>query len=267
MVDVSAEETRKFIQEFMSHYGRPSRIISDRGTAFTARVFEKFCKDHEIQHIKIATGTPRANGQIERLNSVILNCLATTTENVTGGDWDEKVYEVQWALNSSRHRVTCRTPYEIVFNYKVSGWNESPLTREIREINLELGTQEEGTDVATLLEKNKETLSKQFNQKRTKARQYEIGDVVLQRSEPVATGESRKLMPKYRGPYEIEQALGNDRYIVRDIEGEKQSQRTYRGTVAADRLKYVSSAKDYENRVKTRSVTPSENETVDLCVL
>ena len=67
------------IKEFIAHYGKPDRIISDRGTAFTATEFEKFCEEYEIQHVKIASGVPRANGQVERTNRVLANCLASLT--------------------------------------------------------------------------------------------------------------------------------------------------------------------------------------------
>lgn len=50
------------------NYSRPLRIISDRGTSFTSREFEEFIKEQNIKHIKIATASPQANGQVERIN-------------------------------------------------------------------------------------------------------------------------------------------------------------------------------------------------------
>ncbi|XP_076644969.1 uncharacterized protein LOC143354602 [Halictus rubicundus] len=161
--DVGAASTIRFVIEFMSHYGKPMCIITDRRTAFTAKSFAEFCSEHDVQHVKIATGTPRANGQIEKINNVILNCLATSTRTITCEDWDEKLYEVQWAINSSYHRVTRRTPHEIVFNYKISGWRENPLTIEIRQINDELGTEEEKRDVSELLRENEGAMERQYD--------------------------------------------------------------------------------------------------------
>lgn len=42
-------------------------IILDRGTAFTSNEFKKYCREENIEHCLITTGTPRANGQIEYL--------------------------------------------------------------------------------------------------------------------------------------------------------------------------------------------------------
>lgn len=35
----------------------------------------------------------------------------------------------------------------------------------------------------------------------------------------VTPGVSKKLIPKYRGPYEVTKCLPNDRYLIKDIEG------------------------------------------------
>ncbi|XP_035226909.1 uncharacterized protein K02A2.6-like [Stegodyphus dumicola] len=57
-------------------FGNPSRIISDKGSAFTSKDFEECCKDEGIQHIQITTGVPRANGQIERIHGTLNPVLA-----------------------------------------------------------------------------------------------------------------------------------------------------------------------------------------------
>ena len=187
----------------------------------------------------IAGGTPRANRQIERVNSVILNCLPTLTSDIDHSNWDERIYEVQWAINNSTHRITKQMPAELICNYKSMGKQDSLLTREIQEINEEFGVQEEGKNVLELLQKNKEALSEQFNKKRKCAEKLEPGQLVLVLYEAPATGESRKLTEKYRGSYEVVKDIGNDRYLIQDIEGEKRSQRFYKGIIAIDRLKKV----------------------------
>ena len=233
------DETIEVLRKLMCHYGKPKRIISDRGAAFISGIFKDFCSEYGIIHVLIAVGTPRANGQIERVNSVILNCLPTMTSDIDHSDWDERVYEVQWAINNSTHRITKQMPSELIFNYKSMGKQDSLLTREIQEINEEFGVQEEGKNVSELLQKNKEALSEQFNKKRKCAEKLEPGQLVLVRYETPATGESRKLTEKYRGPYEVVKDIANDRYLIQDIEGEKKSQRFYKGIIAIDRLKKV----------------------------
>lgn len=64
----NATEVIKCLRSYFEHYSRLLRIISDRGSCFTSREFEEFLNSHNIQHVKIATASPQANGQVERLN-------------------------------------------------------------------------------------------------------------------------------------------------------------------------------------------------------
>jgi transposase InsO family protein len=243
VASVGAEEAVDMLRDVISHYGRPNRLITDRGTAFVANLFEEFCTDHHIQHVRIATATPRANGQVERLNSMIISCTAAGTSEIDAKDWDEKLCEVQWAINSAVHSVTKCTPFSLVHGYEREGFGDNPLPDEIRSINREIGTGVETSkiplSVGSRLEQNREKMARQFNKGRREAPVYKEGDLVLVRSEAPATGESRKLVPKYRGPYEIVKFIGNDRYVIQDIEGEQQSNRLYKGIIAIDRLKLL----------------------------
>ncbi|GIY15933.1 hypothetical protein CDAR_510641 [Caerostris darwini] len=56
-------------------FGNPLRIISDRGSAFTSKAFNDYCTEEGIQHLQIATGVPRGNGQIERIHRTLIPVL------------------------------------------------------------------------------------------------------------------------------------------------------------------------------------------------
>lgn len=56
--DLTSVRTVRMMREFVAHYGKPDRVITDRGTAFTAAEFQAFCEDYGIQHVKVASGTP-----------------------------------------------------------------------------------------------------------------------------------------------------------------------------------------------------------------
>lgn len=90
-----SDETIEVLRKMISHYGKPRRIISDRGAAYISSKFEEFSIENGITRVKIAAGTPRANGQIERINSIILNCLPTITRDLENSDWHENIYDVQ----------------------------------------------------------------------------------------------------------------------------------------------------------------------------
>ncbi|GFT93321.1 retrovirus-related Pol polyprotein from transposon 17.6 [Trichonephila clavipes] len=63
---VSAESALEKLKQQQKTFGNPIRIISDRGSAFTSKLFYDYCDEENIQHLQIATGVPRGNGQVEQ---------------------------------------------------------------------------------------------------------------------------------------------------------------------------------------------------------
>lgn len=182
VLDTSSRETLLFLNEFVMHYGEPKRIITDGGTAYTVKDFEKFCNESGIEHVKIASATPRANDQMERLNRLLLSCVATTC-NQEGDDWDDYMLQIQWTVNNIEHSVTKRTPYEIIFGRKGVGIGTTPLTREILELNEQMNQKDERESVAELLRKNQQKMKTAYDKRRKPARLYKPGELVLVRSE------------------------------------------------------------------------------------
>ena len=99
--DTKAKRAVKILLNVVHLFGVPSRIISDRGTAFTARTFKIFGTTYGIRHVLNAVATPRANGQCERYNRTIVASLATTVAGMESNVWDNYVKQVQSAMNTS----------------------------------------------------------------------------------------------------------------------------------------------------------------------
>lgn len=79
-------------------FGDPFRIITDKGTAFTANDFKTFCERGNIQHITITTGVPRGNGQIERIHNIIIPVLTRMSVN-DPLKWYKHTSKLQMTLN------------------------------------------------------------------------------------------------------------------------------------------------------------------------
>ncbi|GFX39857.1 retrovirus-related Pol polyprotein from transposon 17.6 [Trichonephila clavipes] len=72
---VSAESALEKFKQQQKTFGNPIRIISDRGSAFTSKLFNDYCDEENIQHLQIATGVPRGNGQVERIHRTLIPVL------------------------------------------------------------------------------------------------------------------------------------------------------------------------------------------------
>jgi len=85
----TSEESIKHLRNYCQTYSKPRRIVSDRGTAFTSDRFKEFITNESIQHILVAVGTPRANGQVERFNRVVVPMVVKLCDDPT--KWDQKI--------------------------------------------------------------------------------------------------------------------------------------------------------------------------------
>lgn len=73
--NVKTPTTVKRLEDFVIRFGAPGKLISDRGTSFTARGFSEFCNRHGIYHVFNSSRHPQANGLVERLNETILPAI------------------------------------------------------------------------------------------------------------------------------------------------------------------------------------------------
>ncbi|KZC14901.1 hypothetical protein WN55_07870 [Dufourea novaeangliae] len=76
-----------------------------------------------------------------------------------------------------------------------------------------------------------------YNKKRKPPAKYFEKDLVMIKNVDSSVGVNKKLIPKYKGPYEVKKVLDNDRYLLTDPEGFQLTQIPYNGVVAVDQMK------------------------------
>ncbi|GFV99725.1 hypothetical protein TNCV_5080851 [Trichonephila clavipes] len=116
---VSAESAlKKKIKQQQKTFGNPIRIISDKGSAFTSKLFKYYCDAENIQHLQIATGVPRGNGQVERIHRTLIPVLIKLSLD-DSTKWYKYVDRLQRILNSTISRSTKWTPFELLVGTKM----------------------------------------------------------------------------------------------------------------------------------------------------
>ena len=195
-------------------FGSPVNIISDRGTAFTSNEFENYCQEHNIQHFKITAGLPRANGQVERINSTVIPVLTKLSIN-DPTRWFKHVDEVQRALNSTYQRSIDTTPFELLTGTKMKTKTDLAIKDAIDKENLKQ-YQEDRNDIRNKAKqqigKIQEENRKTYNLRRKTPKRYQINDrIAIKRTQ---YGPGLKLKPKFLGPYRVTKAKPNDTYDV-----------------------------------------------------
>lgn len=228
----------EFFKDLFSVYGIPQNVISDQGSAFTAKEFKRFCEQNNIKHILNAVATPRANGQVERLNRSILSALMTTT--LEEDRWDQNIREVQFALNNIENKSTGKTPSQLLFGTIPRSGSDMILIDEIKQTaDTITDIQEERNKAAEQIIKAQVQQKKYYDKKRKKPKIYKEGDIVVIEKQETSQGTSRKLVPPFSGPFVIKAVYPNDRYLVADMDGNyRKSRKTnYEKTIAVDKIR------------------------------
>lgn len=73
--EIDSQNCIKAMKFAVSQFGVPSRLIADQGRCFTSSNFREFCNGQKINLHLVATGASQANGQVERIMSVLKNML------------------------------------------------------------------------------------------------------------------------------------------------------------------------------------------------
>ena len=103
-----------FFDNWISIFGSPLSIVTDRGTDFHTETMQKVCDYLQIDKRVITTKHPESNGQVEILNKKLKKYL-TAMEKTETRDWPELVNSCQYSYNLSVHKALKNSPYHVLF--------------------------------------------------------------------------------------------------------------------------------------------------------
>ena len=203
----------RLVLEFISRFGVPVQIKSDRGKQFDCELFKFLCEFLDVEHRMSTPFHPQGNSRVERMVKVVGNLISTFCQ--TYREWDKNLALLTLAYRSTVHDVTGFTP-----NFVMTG----------REVSLPLDVmlgalpeKKQGVhDYVQALHERMETCFqdvrenlKKFGEKQKKyynlstfGDEYKPGDMVYLREKTRKKQVSPKLQPKWKGPYMIVKRFG-----------------------------------------------------------
>nr|VZI32415.1 unnamed protein product [Spirometra erinaceieuropaei] len=98
----TASATIAFLRRIFSQHGLPEVLVSDNGSQFTSSLFEDFCRQHNIQHLRSPPYHPQSNGQAERFVDTFKRALLKARGE---GTTDEIVQAFLFSYRTTPNRI------------------------------------------------------------------------------------------------------------------------------------------------------------------
>jgi hypothetical protein len=221
MTNAGAETTcRIYLREWVTVYGPPKRLLTDRGSNFTSVYFDELAKFLGTKPTQTVAYRPQANGQNERTHRDFHQYISIYVEQGDRRHWDTLLKLASWSHNTAYHDVLRASPYEIVFGIKPNiskMWipnkiDEIDESQLIEHFGLKKDNLERLRDAAKqAISRSQENFLMRQNNKRP-ALKYLQGQLVL-----VKQHRASKWAPKWDGPFEIKTVISENTFKIRRL--------------------------------------------------
>jgi hypothetical protein len=220
----------EFILDIIFRFGIPNSIITDLGSNFTSSEFFDFCEQRSIQIKYASVAHPRANGQVERANRMILEALRKKVFDKSeklAGKWIRELPYVVWSLRTQPSRALhVNTLFFMVYGSKAV--LPADLIFGVPRLTFENIAEAEATrleDIDVLEEERLNTVIQSaryqqtlrcYQDKAVRHRSFAVGDLVLHQ---IQTGEGRlRLSPPWEGPFIVSEVTRSGSYRLTQMD-------------------------------------------------
>ena len=210
------EFAQKMMDAVFNKVGWPSDILSDRDRRFTGFFWATCCALWKITPNFSTAFHPQSDGQTERVNRAIEQILrAHTLEYQTS--WDRTLSCVEFSINNSQHASLNQTPFFLNFGRHpytpfMAEAFKSGKAKCMAAKQFVLGQQEAMAFARAQILIARDRY-KSYADKHRLDVSYKVGDLVLLSTVNLNKhSHSRKLYPKYLGPFPITKKVNDVAY-------------------------------------------------------
>ena len=205
-------------------YGEPNEIHTDQGTNFESSLMKELCEVYQIEKTRTSPYHPQSDGQVERFNKTIMNLVFALNQETE--KWDEILQLAVTAYNSTIHESTGFTPNLLWFGrelrFTIGRIVPDPTDNEtqtycdyIKKLKSKI---QKAFDVTRSNLKRSAMYYKKYYDKNAYVYDYKPGMKVLLFDHTQVEKGTKKLGPKYVGPYFILDRVGTVNFRVQDLE-------------------------------------------------
>ncbi|GKV46164.1 hypothetical protein SLEP1_g53173 [Rubroshorea leprosula] len=214
--------------DYFTKFGIPKRIIADNGPQFRAAALRSFCNDYGIELALTSVYTPQSNGQAESANKIVLRGLRTRVL-AAHSNWVDELNKVLWSCRTTPSSATGETPFSLAYGAEAvipvevglpsdrAGRHDDLNNEQLLRENLDFV--EEVREMSRIRNVAYQNRVAKFYNKRVRARQFQVGDLVLRKAGLTNTrSHMGKLAPNWEGPYMVVQVKRPGSYVLTDIQ-------------------------------------------------
>ena len=205
-----------FVNVWVSRFGCPANLHSDKGSNFMSNLFKNMCKELGINRTSTTDYHLQRNAMIERTNRTVDESLAKYVgehHNV----WSDFLPLLMMAYRSSIHSVTKYSPFYLLFGQScalpIGCMYQTKQTKLYPTLSDYFGCLK--GELQTCHDLVRESMD--AGQERQKTHydhstfgpQYEVGDLVMVFDTIMKTGQTKKFKYFYSGPQVIRQIIND----------------------------------------------------------
>ncbi|KAM1013748.1 hypothetical protein ACFX2C_043829 [Malus domestica] len=205
-----------FITKIVKYHGVPVNIISDRDPRFTSKFWIAFQEALGTKLLYSNAYHPQTDGQSERTIQTLEDMLRSSVLQFVDF-WHDRLDLMEFAYNNSFHSSIGMSPFEALYGRAC----RTPLywSKVGKRVLEGPDIMDETTQNVQVIKSNLKAAQdrqKSLADRHVTDRVYDVGNLVFLKLSPwsgvVQFGKKGKLSPRYIGPYEITERIGEVAY-------------------------------------------------------
>lgn len=189
---ITAEEVcRSFFEGWVSRFGCPQKIHTDRGRQFISKVFNNIAKTIGAQHQQSTAYHPQANGIVERLHRTLKTALISHENQ----QWTKTLPMVLLGLRTVYKEDIQSSPAELVYGEVLR------LPGDFFKSNIDPNTP--ASEILTLLRQSFDNVKSVPASNHSNQKPFVHKDLMNTSHVWIKLQSVKPLCPKYAGPYKV----------------------------------------------------------------